>query len=157
MYPGFPKRAGALAETRPAGATAPAAAGGPRGTATARRSGRKGAGGASGAAAAALTLGALGIVFGDIGTSPLYAMSSIFAVRGIRPDVAGVDGMISLPSWTIVLRVSVKYVSFVMGAKNRGEGVIMALVAFVLGLRINDRAGKAALVLVGLSGVALFF
>src|ERR1700691_1660914 len=157
MYPGFPKRAGALAEPRPAGATAPAAAGGPRGTATARRNGRKGAGGASGAAAAALTLGPLGIVFGDIGTSPLYAMSSIFAVRGVRPDVAGVDGMISLVIWTIVLVVSVKYVTFVMGADNRGEGGIMALVALVLGLRLKGRAGKAALVLLGIFGVALFF
>ena len=69
MYPGFPKRAGALAETRAAGATAPAAGGEARGTVTVRRNGRKGAGGASGAAAAALSLGALGIVFGDIGTS----------------------------------------------------------------------------------------
>jgi KUP system potassium uptake protein len=129
----FPKRAGALAETRAAGATAPAAGGEPRGTATARRNRRKGASGASGAATAALTLGALGIVFGDIGTSPLYAMSSIFAVHGVRPDVAGVDGMISLVIWTIVLVVWVKYVTFVMGADNRGEGGIMALVALVLG------------------------
>ena len=58
----------------------------PRGTATARRNGRKGASGTPGAAAAALSLGALGIVFGDIGTSPLYAVSSIFAVHGVRPD-----------------------------------------------------------------------
>src|ERR1700689_4251119 len=157
MYPGFPKRAGALAETRPAGATAPAAGGGPRGTATARHNGRKGATGASGAAAAALTLGALGIVFGDIGTSPLYAMSSIFAVPGVQPDVAGVDGIISLVIWAIVLVVSVKYVTFVMGADNRGEGGIMALVALVLGLRVKGRAGKAALVLLGIFGVALFF
>src|ERR1700683_2293104 len=157
MYPGFPKRVASLAEPRQAGATAPAAGGGPRGTATARRSGRKGAGGASGAAAAALALGALGIVFGDIGASPLYAMSSIFAVRGVRPDVAGVDGMISLVIWTIVLIVSVKYVTFVMGADNRGEGGIMASVVFVRGLRLKGRAGKAALVLVGIFGVALFF
>jgi KUP system potassium uptake protein len=155
--PGYPKRGGALAETRAAGTTAPAAGGEPRGTATARRNGRKGASGASGAAAAALTLGALGIVFGDIGTSPLYAMSSIFAVHGVRPDVAGVDGMISLVVWTIVLVVSVKYVTFVMRADNRGEGGIMALVALVLGLRVKGRAGKAALVLLGIFGVALFF
>ena len=134
-----------------------AAGGEPRGTATARRNGRKGAGGASGAAAAALSLGALGIVFGDIGTSPLYAVSSIFAVHGVRPDVAGVDGMISLVVWAIVLVVSVKYLTFVMGADNRGEGGIMALVALVLGLRVKGRAGKAALVLLGIFGVALFF
>jgi K+ transporter len=129
----------------------------PRGIATARHSGRKGASGASGAAAAALTLAALGIVFGDIGTSPLYAMSSIFAVHGVRPDVAGVDGMISLVVWTIVLVVSVKYMTFVMRADNRGEGGIMALVALVLGLQVKGRAGKAALVLLGIFGVALFF
>ena len=155
--PGYPKRVGALAGARAAGNSAPAAGGEPRGIATARRNGRKGASGASGAAAAALTLGALGIVFGDIGTSPLYAMSSIFAVHGVRPDVAGVDGMISLVVWTIVLVVSVKYVTFVMRADNRGEGGIMALVALVLGLRVKGRAGKAALVLLGIFGVALFF
>jgi KUP system potassium uptake protein len=117
----------------------------------------QGAGGAPGTAAAALTLGALGIVFGDIGTSPLYAMSSIFAVPGVRPDAASVDGMISLVIWAIVLVVSVKYVTFVMGADNRGEGGIMALVALVLGLRLKGRAGKAALVSLGIFGVALFF
>src|ERR1700730_12145855 len=97
-----------------------AAGGEPRGTATARRNGRQGASGALGATAAALSLGALGIVFGDIGTSPLYAVSSIFAVHGVRPDVAGVDGMISLVIWTIVLVVLVKYSAFVIVAPPRG-------------------------------------
>ncbi len=54
------------------------------------------------AGTAALTLGALGVVFGDIGTSPLYAMSSIFQVHGVQPNTAGVDGMISLIVWTII-------------------------------------------------------
>ena len=65
-------------------------------------------------AAAALTLAALGVVFGDIGTSPLYALTSVFEVHGVKPDHAGVYGMISLVVWTIVLVVSVKYVAFVM-------------------------------------------
>src|ERR1019366_6036873 len=65
---------------------------------------------------AALTLGALGFVFGDIGTSPLYAMSSIFQVHGVLPNAAGVDGMISLIVWTIILVVMVKYMTFVMRA-----------------------------------------
>ena len=134
--PGYPRRVGALAGARAAGASAPATRAEPRGIATARHNGGKGASGTSGAAAAALTLGALGIVFGDIGTSPLYAMSSIFAVHGVRPDVAGVDGMISLVVWTIVLVVMVKYVTFVMRADNRGEGGIMALVALVLGRQV---------------------
>src|ERR1700691_6486269 len=124
------------------------AGGAPRGTV--RRNGRKGASGRSGAAASAVTLAALGIVFGDIGTSPLYAMSSIFAVPGVRPDVAGVDGMISLVIWTIVLVVSVKYVTFVMGADNHGEGGIMALVALVLRLPVKGQGRKAALVLLGI-------
>jgi K+ potassium transporter len=78
------------------------------------------------AGTAALTLGALGVVFGDIGTSPLYAMSSIFRVHGVRPNAAGVDGMISLVIWTIILVVMVKYVTFVIRADNRGEGGIVA-------------------------------
>jgi KUP system potassium uptake protein len=86
-------------------------------------------------AAAALTLATLGVVFGDIGTSPLYALTSLFAVHGVKPDHAGVYGMISLVVWTIVLVVSVKYVAFVMRVDNQGEGGIMALVALVLGCR----------------------
>jgi KUP system potassium uptake protein len=65
--------------------------------------------------------------------------------------------MISLVVWAIVLVVSVKYVTFVMRADNRGEGGILALVAIVLGLQVKGRAGKAALVLLGIFGVALFF
>src|ERR1700733_4233557 len=84
-------------------------------------------------------------------------MSSIFVVHGVRPDVAGVDGMISLVVWTIVLVVSVKYVAFVMRADNRGEGGIMALVALVQELPVKDRRIRAILVAVGILGVALFF
>jgi KUP system potassium uptake protein len=109
------------------------------------------------AGTAALTLGALGVVFGDIGTSPLYAMSSIFQVHGVRPNTAGVDGMISLVVWAIILVVMVKYVTFVMRADNRGEGGIMALVALVLRLPVKGRGRKAALVLLGIFGVALFY
>ena len=108
-------------------------------------------------AAAALTLAALGVVFGDIGTSPLYALTSVFEVHGVKPDHAGVYGMISLVVWTIVLVVSVKYVAFVMRADNQGEGGIMALVALVRGLPVKDRRAKAILVAIGILGVALFF
>jgi len=108
-------------------------------------------------AAAALTLGALGVVFGDIGTSPLYALTSVFAVHGVKPDHAGVYGVISLVVWTIVLVVSVKYVAFVMRADNQGEGGIMALVALVRELPVKDRRVKAILVAIGILGVALFF
>jgi KUP system potassium uptake protein len=108
-------------------------------------------------AAAALTLAALGVVFGDIGTSPLYALTSVFEVHGVKPDSAGVYGMISLVVWTIVLVVSVKYVAFVMRADNQGEGGIMALVALVLELPVKDRRIRAILVAIGILGVALFF
>ena len=109
------------------------------------------------ATAAALTLATLGVVFGDIGTSPLYALTSVFAVHGVRPDRAGVFGMISLVVWTIVVVVSLKYVAFVMRADNQGEGGIMALVALVLGLPVKDRRAKTILVAIGILGVALFF
>ena len=108
-------------------------------------------------AGAALTLAALGVVFGDIGTSPLYALTSVFAVSGVHPDHAGVYGVISLVVWTIVLVVSVKYVAFVMRADNRGEGGIMALVALVQELTACDRRLKVILVAIGIAGVALFF
>ncbi len=114
-------------------------------------------GGKRTATAAALTLATLGVVFGDIGTSPLYALTSVFAVHGVKPDHAGVYGMISLVVWTIVLVVSVKYVAFVMRADNQGEGGIMALVALVLGLPVKDRRAQAILVAIGILGVALFF
>jgi KUP system potassium uptake protein len=108
-------------------------------------------------AAAALTIAALGVVFGDIGTSPLYALTSVFMVHGVRPDHAGVYGMISLVVWTIVLVVSVKYVAFVMRADNDGEGGIMALVALVQELPVKDRRAKVILIAIGILGVALFF
>ncbi len=108
-------------------------------------------------AGTALTVAALGVVFGDIGTSPLYALTSVFEVKGVHPDHAGVYGMISLVVWTIVLVVSVKYVAFVMRADNRGEGGIMALVALVQEQRTDNRRVKLMLVAVGIAGVALFF
>src|ERR1700685_1940033 len=128
--------------------------GAPPGPAPAGRVGKKTA---AKAGTAALTLGALGVVFGDIRPSRLYAMSSIFQVRGVRPNAAGVDGMISLVVWTIILVVMVKYVTFVMRADNHGEGGIMALMALVLRLPVKGQMRKAALVLLGIFGVALFF
>jgi len=117
----------------------PAPEGEAQGPGPARRDGKRTA---AKAGTAALTLGALGVVFGDIGTSPLYAMSSIFRVHGVRPNAGGVDGMISLIVWTIILVVMVKYMTFVMRADNRGEGGIMALVALVQRLRVKAGSGK---------------
>src|SRR4051812_31139212 len=91
----------------------------------------------------ALTLGALGVVFGDIGTSPLYALQTVFAAdhHAIRPTEAGVYGVISLVFWSITLIVSVKYVTFIMRADNEGEGGIMALIARVQTVKLGGRAG----------------
>jgi hypothetical protein len=90
----------------------------------------------------ALALGALGVVFGDIGTSPLYALQSVFAAGGhaVRPTEADVYGVVSLVFWTITLIVSVKYVSFVMRADNDGEGGIMALITLLRRPQVPTRS-----------------
>ena len=108
---------------------------------------------------AALTLGALGVVFGDIGTSPLYALQSVFFVDGgiVRPTAANVYGVVSLVFWTITLIVSVKYVTFVMRADNDGEGGIMALVALVQRTLGPAHRATAKLVALGALGAALFY
>src|SRR3954470_16907875 len=105
-------------------AVAPRAGGGTR---------RRAAGGHAHAALGGLTLAALGVVFGDTGTSPLYAIQTVFAIDGgvVRPTHGDVYGVISLVFWAITVVVSAKYVSFVMRADNEGEGGIMALTALV--------------------------
>src|ERR1700729_4151701 len=85
---------------------------------------------------AALALGALGVVFGDIGTSPLYALQTVFTAdhNAVHVNPVEVYGVISLVFWSITMVVSVKYVSFIMRADNGGEGGIMALTALVSGV-----------------------
>ena len=81
---------------------------------------------------AALTLGALGIVYGDIGTSPLYALRECFhGTHGIEPTPDNVLGALSLIFWSLTLIVSIKCLIFVMRADNGGEGGILALMALV--------------------------
>jgi KUP system potassium uptake protein len=106
---------------------------------------------------AVMVLGALGVVFGDIGTSPLYALQTVFAVEGMRPDEPTVYGVVSLVFWTVTLVVSVKYVTLVMRASNHGEGGIMALVALVRGARVRRRGAQFALVVLGIFGASLFY
>src|SRR2546423_13627262 len=108
----------------------------------------------------ALTLGALGVVFGDIGTSPLYALQTVFSAdhHAVRATQAGVYGVISLVFWTITIIVSIKYVTFIMRADNEGEGGIMALIALIQrGVRLHRRSAKAALVALGIFGASLFY
>jgi len=101
----------------------------------------------------ALALGALGVVYGDIGTSPLYALKECFAHAGIRPVAGDVLGVLSLVFWALTLVIVVKYLTFVMRADNRGEGGILALLAL---LRTNgERTGT--LVSLGLIGAALLY
>ncbi len=111
------------------------------------------------AGAAALTLGALGVVFGDIGTSPLYAFQTVFQAdhQAVKPTDTDVFGVISLVFWSITMIVSVKFVTFIMRADNDGEGGIMALIALMQGAALKHRHLKAALIAAGLFGVALFY
>src|SRR6516164_2781241 len=105
---------------------------------------------------AVLTLGALGVVYGDIGTSPLYTEQVIFssyhATAHITP--AGVYGVASLIFWALMIVVSIKYAGFIMRAHNRGDGGIMALTALLQRSRV---AQSAVLVTLGIFGAALFF
>jgi len=107
----------------------------------------------------ALSLGALGVVFGDIGTSPLYALQAVFSIdnRAVTPQQSNVYGVISLVFWSVTMIVSIKYVTLVMRADNHGEGGIMALIALVRSVRVSRRVGKYLLVALGIFGAALFY
>jgi KUP system potassium uptake protein len=106
----------------------------------------------------ALALGAIGVVFGDIGTSPLYTMHEVFAGHHPMPTtVSNVLGILSLIFWAITIVVSVKYVAFIMRADNNGEGGIMALIAVVQrAVPANTRIGWLLAVL-GIFGASLFY
>jgi KUP system potassium uptake protein len=104
-----------------------------------------------------LTLGALGVVFGDIGTSPLYAMrESALALGGHAANAAAVYGALSLIFWALVVVVTVKYVGFIMRADNNGEGGVMALAALAHRAPVS-RPAKTAIGLAALMGLALFY
>jgi KUP system potassium uptake protein len=106
----------------------------------------------------ALMLGAIGVVYGDIGTSPLYTIKEAFSPHyGLVPDQATVLGILSLVFWSLVVVITVKYVLVIMRAGNEGEGGIMALTA--LAQRTLPKASKSAYLvgLLGVFGVALFF
>ena len=103
----------------------------------------------------ALAVGALGVVFGDIGTSPLYAMRE--ALAHSRADVSAelsVLGVVSLITWALILVVTLKYVALIMRADNKGEGGTLALMALAQ-RALNRRSG--AVLLLGMAGAALFY
>lgn len=107
-------------------------------------------------AMSALMLGAIGVVFGDIGTSPLYSLKQCFTSgASIAINDVNMMGLLSLIFWALTLVVSVKYVVFVMKADNEGEGGIMSLMS--LANRVAPRNSKSTLIILGLFGAALFY
>ena len=105
-----------------------------------------------------LTLGALGVVYGDIGTSPLYALRECFhGAHGVAPTRENVLGVLSLIFWSLTLIISIKYLVFVMRADNKGEGGILALLALVAQSPDARRRSRAALMALGLFGAALLY
>src|SRR3954447_14170547 len=110
------------------------------------------------AAKAGLVLGALGIVFGDIGTSPLYAMKEVFGpAHDLKADADTIYGVLSLVFWSVMIIVSLKYVTLIMRADNEGEGGIMALISLVQGVKLRRRMAIWALVALGVFGASLFY
>jgi KUP system potassium uptake protein len=107
---------------------------------------------------AILSLTALGIVYGDIGTSPLYAMRECFhGPHAIEATPANVFGVLSLIFWALVLVISVKYGVFVLRADNRGEGGILALTALATPIKIVSKSERTWLVVLGIFGAALLY
>lgn len=102
-----------------------------------------------------LALGAIGVVFGDIGTSPLYALKEVF-LSGLKIDEPHVLGVLSLIFWTLTLVVTTKYAIFIMRADNKGEGGIMALMALALQGSKEHPKKMRFIVTVGLIGTVLF-
>ena len=105
---------------------------------------------------AALTLGAIGVVYGDIGTSPLYTMKEVFApATGVPLDAAHLVGAVSAIFWALMLVVTLKYVVLVLRADNRGEGGVLALAALAAHTARGRR--RHALLLLGMAGATLFY
>ena len=106
----------------------------------------------------ALTLAALGVVYGDIGTSPLYTVKEIFAPHtGVTLDTSNIIGAISAVIWALMLVVSLKYVILILRADNRGEGGGLALTALAAQAVQDKPRVKQALLLLGLFGATLFY
>ena len=106
----------------------------------------------------ALALGALGVVFGDIGTSPLYTLGEVFSDKyGLGVSRASVLGVLSLVFWALILVVTLKYVIFIMRADNKGEGGIMALMALTQRCVRGEPRLRWAIAVLAIFGAALFY
>lgn len=106
---------------------------------------------------AVLALGALGVVYGDIGTSPLYTMKEIFGAAGVPLDMAHIIGAVSVIVWGLLTIVTLKYVLLILRANNRGEGGILALTALAAQAAGRTPGRRVALLLTGVAGAALFY
>jgi len=116
------------------------------------------AGGSGSLRSYALPLAALGVVFGDIGTSPLYAIRECFqGPHAIDPTPENVLGILSLIFWSLILVISVKYLGFVMRADNRGEGGVLALLALLNPGETEKRQARKVAIALGLFGAALIY
>ncbi|HJU08911.1 MAG TPA: potassium transporter Kup [Rhodanobacteraceae bacterium] len=105
-----------------------------------------------------LALGAIGVVFGDIGTSPLYTMGEVFSEKyGLGVSQASVLGVLSLIFWALILVVTLKYVIFIMRADNKGEGGIMALMALAQRSARGEPRLRWTIAVLAIFGAALFY
>src|SRR5215472_14626791 len=105
------------------------------------------------ASLSALALSALGVVFGDIGTSPLYTLKTVLGLTGGTPDAAATLGVLSLVVWTLIIVTTIKYVNVAMRIDNDGEGGILALMSLI-GIK---RQHRPTIIAVGLFGAALIY
>jgi KUP system potassium uptake protein len=109
------------------------------------------------AALATLTLAAIGVVYGDIGTSPLYALKEVFAHGRVPLNAENILGILSLAFWTLTVVVSLKYVALILRADNNGEGGLIAMLALA-SQAVKDRPVlRSRLLLLGIFGTAIFF
>ncbi|MBQ0929133.1 potassium transporter Kup [Ideonella sp. 4Y16] len=108
-------------------------------------------------ALAALTLAALGVVYGDIGTSPLYALKEVFHAGHVEASPGNILGVLSLIFWTMTIIVSLKYVLLILRADNNGEGGLIAMLALATTAVKDKPALRRVLMVVGLFGTAIFY
>lgn len=106
---------------------------------------------------AALTLAAIGVVYGDIGTSPLYALKEVFAHGRVQLTPDNIYGVLSLVFWTLFIVVSVKYVVLILRADNHGEGGLIAMLALASQAVTDKPRTKSVLLIIGIFGTAIFF
>ena len=159
MAEGNPVTGATASDTNASDTTGPNSSGGHGADAGASSHAAGAAGAAHRASGPALVLAALGIVFGDISTSPLYALQTVFSIDhgAVKPTQGDVYGVISLIFWSVTLIVSIKYVMVIMRADNDGEGGVMALAALARRLYSGRTKHTGLLVILGIVGVSLFY